>query len=112
MAQVLGSKAQLLIDFETTYNSDPAVAAGLEMPKNKFSMVGKQNKIKRSTIRNSRKPVRSLNGNLVVDGSVEVPVDWAAFAYWLKAMFGAPTTTGTGPYEHVFKVKDSITNYD
>jgi hypothetical protein len=33
-----------------------------------------------------------------------VPVDYTAFWYWLKAMFGDPATTGTGPYTHTFKV--------
>ena len=37
-----------------------------------------------------------------------VPVDSVAFPYWLKAMFGAPTTTGSDPYEHVFDVGDTM----
>ena len=36
------------------------------------------------------------------DGDLTVPVDQAAFGFWLKAMFGAPATTGAGPYTHVF----------
>jgi hypothetical protein len=33
-----------------------------------------------------------------------VPVDYTAFWYWLKAMFGDPSTSGTGPYDHEFTV--------
>ncbi|AJR24560.1 phage tail tube protein [Sphingobium sp. YBL2] len=37
------------------------------------------------------------------DGDIVVPVDQAAIGFWLRAMFGAPVTTGTGPYTHVFE---------
>jgi hypothetical protein len=32
-----------------------------------------------------------------------VPLDAEAFGFWLKAAFGAPTTTGTGPWTHEFQ---------
>ncbi len=34
-----------------------------------------------------------------------IEIDSEAFGFWLKATFGAPTTTGTspGPYTHVFQ---------
>jgi len=31
-----------------------------------------------------------------------VPIDTEAFGFWLKGALGAPVTTGTGPYTHVF----------
>jgi hypothetical protein len=37
------------------------------------------------------------------DGDIVVPVDQAAIGFWLRAMFGAPATTGSGPYTHVFQ---------
>jgi hypothetical protein len=39
---------------------------------------------------------------VTADGSVVVPIDTEAFGLWLKGAFGAPVTTGTGPYTHVF----------
>jgi len=39
---------------------------------------------------------------VTADGSVVVPIDTEAFGFWLKGAFGAPVTTGTGPYTHVF----------
>ncbi len=37
------------------------------------------------------------------DGDVVVPLDAEAFGFWLKAAFGDPTTTGTGPWTHAFQ---------
>lgn len=37
------------------------------------------------------------------DGDIVVPVDQAAIGFWLRAMFGAPSTSGSGPYTHVFQ---------
>jgi hypothetical protein len=42
---------------------------------------------------------------VTADGDVVVPLDAAAFGFWLKAAFGAPATTGTapGPFTHEFQ---------
>ena len=32
-----------------------------------------------------------------------MPLDAGAFGFWLKAAFGAPSTTGTGPWTHEFQ---------
>ncbi|WP_300115248.1 phage tail tube protein [Sphingobium sp.] len=37
------------------------------------------------------------------NGDIVVPVDSGAFSFWMKAMFGAPVTSGTGPYTHIFE---------
>ena len=34
---------------------------------------------------------------VTADGEVVVPLDAEAFGFWLKAAFGDPATTGTGP---------------
>jgi hypothetical protein len=111
MGQILGSKSALILDFETTYKTDPASPVGLLMPYNKFNMVGKVEKKQRNTIRGDRNAPKPYNGNMTVTGSAEVPVDYQAFAYWLKAMFGAPATTGSGPYVHTYKVADAMPSF-
>jgi len=40
---------------------------------------------------------------VTADGDVVVPLDAEAFGFWLKAGFGDPTTTGTGPWTHEFQ---------
>jgi hypothetical protein len=41
---------------------------------------------------------------VTADGDVVVPLDAEAFGFWLKAAFGAPTTTGAeAPYSHEFQ---------
>lgn len=40
---------------------------------------------------------------MTADGDVVIPIDAEAFGFWLKAAFGAPTTTGAdAPYTHSF----------
>ncbi len=106
MAQVLGYKSRLVMDFESTFGLDPAVPAGLVMPVNTFSLKSKRAKNSAQTITGTRNPVKPFDGNLQDGGEGVVPVDAVCFGYWLKAMFGNPTTTGVGPYVHEFKVGD------
>lgn len=41
-------------------------------------------------------------GRISCSGPVVVPVDVANIGYWLRQFLGSPSTTGTGPYTHVF----------
>jgi hypothetical protein len=49
-----------------------------------------------------RDPSQPIRDVIRVEGNVVVPVDLRNFGHWLKALLGAPTTTGTGPYTHTF----------
>jgi hypothetical protein len=49
-----------------------------------------------------RDPLAPMLDAVTADGTVAVPIDTEAFGLWLKGAFGAPVTTGTGPYTHVF----------
>ena len=107
MGTARGYKSSCVLDFETTFGADPAAPAGLIMPINSSSLKAERTKNAASTITGNRNPVQPFDGNLKVEGSVVVPVDLIAFGHWLRAMFGAPTTSGEGPYVHTFKVADS-----
>jgi len=107
MAQARGYNSQLVIDFETTFGQDPASPDGKRMPINSWDVSGSRNLNTAQTLTGTRNPVEPFAGNKSVAGNAVVPVDLTAFPWWLRAMFGAPTTTGAGPYTHVFKIGTS-----
>lgn len=108
MTQALGSNARLLLDFETTFGQSPTTKAGKVVPFNTFDVKSKQTMKDPATITGNRNPMAPFRGNITTDGTAVVPVDEQAIGYWLKGLFGAPTTTGSAdPYTHVFKVASS-----
>lgn len=105
MTQAKGGNSNLVLGYESTFGSD--AAAGFTMPINSSELHSARNIQAAATIRGNRNPVEPFQGNLSVEGSVVVPLDSDAFWYWLKAMFGDPSTSGAGPYVHEFKVPTS-----
>lgn len=107
-----GSKGQIGFCFETTYGQTPASPNGILLPINSETLSAKQNIIEPATITGRRDPVRPGRGNIDVSGGLVVPIQEIPIGYLLAAMFGAPTTTGTGaPYTHVFKVHDDMPSF-
>lgn len=104
-----GYKTQCLMDYETVFGTLPDVAdrAGVILPINTFGLNVNRNKNSAQTLTGRRDPVEPFDGNTEVTGDVVVPVDVNAFGYWLKLLLGAPTTTGTTTYTHVYKVSDT-----
>ncbi|MGM9519684.1 MAG: phage tail tube protein [Phascolarctobacterium sp.] len=106
----VGSKTKTFIAFESTYGEKPADAASksIDVYFNTNGVAASQNTTSPNTIRGNRNPVEPIMGNIDVTGDIVVPVDYTAFGYWLKAMFGAPSTSAVsdkdGYYQHVFKV--------
>ncbi len=49
-----------------------------------------------------RDPAAPSRDVIKVEGDMVAPVDLRYFGHWLKALLGNPTTSGTGPYEHVY----------
>lgn len=93
MTQAKGVLAQVLLDWEDTYNTDPTTPDGRIMPFNTFSVKADRNMTTPQTIRGIRSPAQPIHGNLKVAGPAVVPVDQIAFGFWLKALLGAPTST-------------------
>lgn len=105
MAQQTGARSALVIGFESVFGSAPAT--GMKMPFNTSGLKGTRPLNAPATLRGNRNPLMPFRGNMDVSGDIVVPVDSDAFGWWLKAMFGAPATAGTGPYTHTFKVGDT-----
>lgn len=109
MGRAKGAKAQLLMCFESTYNTTPTTPAAIKMPIISSSLKSTQNLIDSALITGRRDPTPPARGNIDVGGSVEVPIDEVGIGHWLKLGFGAPTTTGAAdPYSHVFKIGDTM----
>lgn len=93
MTQARNYKCRLVAAYETTFGADPSPVAGFVLPYNTNEIVGKQNLIDPKTITGTRNPVVPVLGRKTVEGSITVPMDYAAIGYWLKGLMGAPTTT-------------------
>ena len=104
MKQATGAKSKLVIGFESAFGI--LATTGYNMPFNSSGVKGQRNQTTPSTIRGNLNPMEPFDGNTSVAGQIVVPVDSIAFWYWLKAMFGDPTTSGTGPFDHEFKAGD------
>lgn len=105
MTQATGALSKLVMGFQA--DKDTTATDGFVMPVNKSTLKSSRNQIIPSTIRGNLNPTEPSDGNLSVAGDIEVPMDSIAMWYWFKAAFGAPTTSGTDPYIHVFKAGDS-----
>jgi len=106
MTQQKGVTSQLLIGIESAYKTE--ATAGFVMPFNSSGLAPGQTLSQAATITGTRNPVQPFAGNRDVAGPIVVPADSIAMWYWLQAMFGDPVTTGSDPYEHEFKIGDSM----
>jgi len=101
MARAYGANAQLLGLFEATYGTPP-VGDFIKFPFVSSALGSEQNLIASDLLGQGRDPAQPMRDVINVEGDVVVPVDLRNFGHWLKAMLGAPTTTGVGPYVHEF----------
>lgn len=105
MSRAKGINSRLVMAYEDAYGKTPAMAVGYKMPFNQSQITITQNFIDSTTIRERRDKEQPALGNIDVSGSIKTPIDQIGFGYWLRAMFGDPTTSDAGAqYTHVFKV--------
>ena len=110
MSQAKGYMGRTTLFFEPTYKGTPSPKNGLIIPFNKNTVQLKQGIIKTNTILNRRDAAKPGLGRKTADGALEVPSCYRTMGYILKAILGAPTTTGAGPkYTHVFKISKTAT---
>lgn len=101
MARAYGANAQLLAAFETTYGVAPA-SGFVKFPFVSSSLGSEQGLIDSDILGQGRDPAAPSRDVIKVEGDIVVPVDLRYFGHWLKALLGAPTTTGVGPQTHIF----------
>ena len=102
MARAQGARAQMALAFETTYGTPP-VGGFTKIPFASTSLGAEQPLLNSELLGYGRDPLAPIKDAVTADGDVVVPVDAVAFGFWLKAGFGDPTTTGTGPWTHEFQ---------
>ncbi len=102
MARAQGARAQMALAFETTYGTPP-VGGFTRMPFASTSLGAEQPLLNSELLGYGRDPLAPIKDAVTADGDVVVPLDAEAFGFWLKAGFGDPTTTGTGPWTHEFQ---------
>jgi len=103
MTQQRGVSTKILLGFENVAYGTPATV-GFVLPLNSCGIVGTKARNSPATLTGTRNTVAPFAGNQNVGGPIVIPLDSGAMPYWLIAMFGDPTTTGTDPYVHEFKV--------
>lgn len=106
MTQQRGVNAQIVMGFEDEFGT--VAADGFVLPLNTCGVTGVKARQVPATLTGTRNTVVPFAGNTDVNGPIVVPADSAAMAYWLYAMFGAPTSTGADPYVHEYKVGSSM----
>lgn len=101
MATALGSRAALGLALETVYGVAPA-SGWQRLSFGRFEYGASQELIASELLGQGRDPQPPVPGFIDVELSGDVPVDLRQIGWWLALAFGAPVTTGTGPYTHVF----------
>lgn len=102
MARAQGARSQMAAAFEGTYGTSPA-SGYTKMPFASSTLSGEQKLQPSELLGYGRDPLAPVLDTLDADGAITVPIDAIGFGFWLKAAFGAPITTGTGPYTHEFR---------
>jgi len=92
----------MALAFETTYGTPPA-GGFTKMPFASTTLGAEQPLLNSELLGYGRDPLAPIKDAVTADGDVVVPLDAEAFGFWLKAAFGTPTTTGTGPWTHEFQ---------
>ncbi|MGC8732149.1 MAG: phage tail tube protein [Halothiobacillaceae bacterium] len=104
MARAQGARAQMALAFETTYGTPP-VGGFTRMPFASTTLGAEQPLLNSELLGYGRDPLAPIKDAVTADGDVVVPIDTAAFGFWLKAAFGDPVTSGEppGPFTHAFR---------
>ena len=103
MARAQGARAQMALAFETTYGTPP-VSGFTKMPFASTTLGAEQPLQTSELLGYGRDPQAPIKDAVTADGDVVIPIDAEAFGLWLKAAFGAPTTSGSeAPYSHEYR---------
>jgi len=102
MARQPGARTQVAFAFESVYGTPPA-SGYRRMPFATTTLGSEQGLLSPELLGYGRDPQAPIRDAVNVDGDVVIPMDAENLGFWLKAIFGQPTTTGTTPRTHTFR---------
>ena len=102
MARAHGARAQMSLAFETVYGTAPTTGFKT-VPFASTTLRSEQPLIASGPLGQGRDPLAPIKGAVTPDGDVLVPIDVENLGLWLKATFGAPTSSGTTTKTHTFQ---------
>lgn len=101
----------LLLRRQGSYGTAETAGAGkfVSLPCYRNTMGSRRDLYDDKTLGEGRNPGEMFLGFEVHDGEIEVPLRAETIGWHLYALLGAPQTTGTGPYTHVFESGGAMT---
>lgn len=107
MSWATGARAQVLIDWESSYGVAPtgSAIAAIKLPFTSCDLKDTSKPQKSVILGGGRTVAPPFYPNTNFSGALAGFCDSIAIGYILRAVFGAPTTTGSAsPYTHTFKI--------
>ena len=102
MALGFGANARLIAAYEATYGT-PLSDGYHRLGFSRYGLSARQQLIDNDLLGEGRDPAPAVLGALTCDGEVVVPCYARQIGFWLKALLGDPTTTGTTNCTHTFQ---------
>lgn len=102
MALGFGANARLMAAYETTYGTPPSDGYH-RLGFSRYGLSARQPLLDNDLLGEGRDPAPAVLGALTCDGEIAVPCDARQIGFWLKALLGEPTTTGTTNFTHSFQ---------
>lgn len=102
MARARGIVSELYGAFESAFATPVASGSYWQLPFYSESLGETQGLSEDQELGFGREPQQPVRDARNVDGDMTVPARLAPLGVWLKALLGAPTTTGSGDYVHTF----------
>lgn len=97
-----GRSATLALQRETAFRTEPGTQAATLMPFHQSSFGRAPNRVDDPTLNGEPLANKRDESDASVDGELTSILDLNTIGHWLTLLWGAPETTGAGPYEHVF----------
>ncbi len=101
MAYAFGFDGALLLAYQSGWGAQPTDGY-VQLPVLSFTPNANQPFSAVEVLGGGRDGGKMIRGPLTVEPSLTVPAELDCIGYWLKMLFGAPTTTGTTDRTHVW----------